>query len=116
MSTRGLHPTGDSRRERFEQHRARKISEHEWLKELHSTLRNLSRQLTDDEQRSMAAELRTAGTTLQRLIEIAADNSKGMRWPAVDVAGRIFLTMISRRYATLVSPAHMAARPDWSRW
>lgn len=112
-STRNLHTTDDSPRARSERHRARKISEGEWLREVHSALGLLMLDLSADEQRAMARELAEPGTELQQLMWHAADNSRGHRTPAWDVAGRIYHVMISRRYATAAAPAQQAERPEW---
>jgi hypothetical protein len=114
-SVRNLHPTDDSPRARSERHRTRKISEGEWLKEVRSALGLLMLDLSADEQRAMARELVEPGTELQQLMWHAADNSRGNRMPAWDVAGLIYQTMISRRHPT-VAPDQQVERPEWDMY
>jgi hypothetical protein len=108
-------PTSESPQAKTERHRARKISDARWLKEVRAALGRRMLDLSADEQRSMVRELADPGTELQRMMWAAADNSKGQRVPAWDIASRIYQTMIARRFAT-EAPAQQAARPEWSMW
>lgn len=117
MKARNLHPTDDSPRARSEQHRARKISATRWNAEVTSALQARVRDLTEDERTTLTRGLSDPDSEIGQILAEAADNSKGRRWPAYAVAGRIFLTMISRRYAP--PPARQygtAESPDWSMW
>lgn len=114
MRARGLHPTGDSRRELVERHRARKISEAEWIREVHAALGGIHFQdllSTTEDRRALGTELAMLGSELQRLMVRAWAE----RWPATDLTGRIYFLLLERKIQAQ-KPATPAVAPDWSCW